>query len=435
LATAHPKTKLLLLVDELNALPTQYQWIFADSALLQAVSQNKPVERGTRGRLLFHMISVSRRLGVAWVLVALVSIIEFIRMWSQQRAAKNAVSGEIYEYPARFFVGFGAGAEEPLFLKYCVNGVIQTARLDQINIASFAVWHQVGFFSGLHRLMNALFVASKALDAISSHYSYWRVDFLTCIAMKAGYSAYMRAWFESLKVKTGASLEEVAFLSPDTAAFAAVDAGLPVCFLQHGMIRHSLILPALCRAEALTVDEARHMKCRLPLAQVTTHSQWRRKLDPSLMTKAILIASIYGSTEYMSLIAPFVFWANAKKVPLHVRPHPRENSTYWQSYALAGQVIIAKDDADIYQAIDRLRPRLMVSWFSTAVLNALECGIIPITVCTDDDSYVIDMVYPLFKRCLRWPQDMKTIERLLYDDEYYVSVLSRLTEESREVAA
>jgi hypothetical protein len=415
-------------MDELHALPSQYHWALADSALLQAITRKEPVALGARGRLLSRLVKVSCRFGMVWALIVLAGISELIRLQRQQRAATKAGDGGVGGYPARFFVGFGAGSEESLFIQYCKKSDIQTERLDQVNVSTFAALHHVSFLSGFRFLVRALVVAKKAINALPFCLSYWRTDFLTCVAMKAGYYAYMRAWFEMLKEEAGLSLAEVAFLAADTAAFAAVDAGLPVCYLQHGMIRHSLLLPAFSRVDALTTYEANHIRRRLPLAKVTVHSQSRRKLEPSLMAREILVASIYGDIEYMSRIASFVLWANAFNVPLQVRPHPRERSTFWQNYAMVGQVTIEEGDADIFQAIDRLRPRLMVSWFSTALLDALECGIIPVTVCSDDDSYVSDMVYPLFRRCLRWPQDIEIIEQILNDDEYYVSILSRLTE-------
>jgi len=151
-------------------------------------------------------------------------------------------------------------------------------------------------------------------------------------------------------------------------------------------------------------------------------------LIPSQMEKEILIASIYLDADYMSSITPFIPWAANKKLPIRVRPHPCESSTFWSGDEADGSVTIEKSDADFLQAIDRLRPRFIVSWFSTTLVDALECGVIPVTVCADEDRSVADMIYPLFQRCLRWPQDAESIARLLDDDEFYASVLSRLRE-------
>ena len=418
-----------MLADKLQKLPAQYHWALADGSLLQAISRNEPMVRGIRGSRLGGLVKVSQRLGLVWPLLSLVGVVEFIRLLLRQRVSTRNESSQDGHYPARFFVGFGAGQEEELFSRYCEKQGGMVGRLDQVNVGSFSVWHCVGIVPGLRSLARALAVARMALAALPPELAPWRADFLTYVSMRVGYFAYMRAWFEVLKVKADSHLEEIAFLSADTAAFAAADAGLPTCYLQHGMIRHSTLLPAFIRVEALTAADAAFIRHRLPKTRITTHSQSRQTLVPSQMAREILVASIYyPDTEYILRIMPFICWANTMKVPIRVRPHPCEDGTFWPGYETAGHVTIEKSDVGFFHAIDRLQPRLVVSWFSTALVDALECGVIPVTVCADEDRSVADMIYPLFQRCLRWPQDAESIARLLDDDEFYASVLSRLRE-------
>lgn len=428
MVTEQCNIKLLLIIDKLQASPQQYRWVYGDSALLQAISRNEPIVRGIRGRLLGGLVKVSRRLGLVWPLLRLMGILEIIGLLLRQRATTRNGNSQNNNYPERFFVGFGAGKEEVLFKQYCENHSGKVGRLNQIDISSFSVWHRVGIGSGFRALVSALAAARMAITALPAEINPWRADFFTYVGMRIGYFAYMRAWFEILKIKSGTSLDEVAFVTGDIPAFAAVDSGFATCYLQHGMIRLSVVLPSFNRVEALTADEAVFMRHRLPKLHVTQHLSFMCRLELSQLKRGILVASIYGDTEYLSIITPFILWANAMKVPLQVRPHPCENSTFWQGYLAVGQVTIEKCDEDIYQCIARLCPRLVVSWFSTAVFDALECGVIPVTVCTDDDRNVADMVYPLFKRCLRWPDDVDSITRLLNDDEYYATVLFRLRE-------
>ena len=416
-----------MLADKLQKLPAQYHWALSDGSLLQAISRNEPMVRGIRGSLLGGLVKVSQHLGLVWPLLSLVGMVELIRLLLRQRVSTRNGSSQDGHYPTRFFVGFGAGREEEYFSRYCETQAGGVGRLDQINVGSFAVWHCVGIVSGLRSLARALAVARMALAALPLELAPWRADFFTYVGMRVGYFAYMRAWFEILKTKTRTRLDEVAFLTGYIPAFAAVDAGFPTCYLQHGMIRHSTLLPAFSRVEALTAAEAAFIRYRLPKTRITTHSQSRQTLVPSQMAREILVASIYyPDTEYISRILPFICWVNAMKVPIRVRPHPCEDGTFWPGYETAGHVRIEKSDVSVFHAIDRLQPRLVVSWFSGAMDDALRCGVIPVSVCADDDRNVADMIYPLFQRCLRWPQDTESIERLLDDDEYYASVLSRL---------
>lgn len=421
-----------MISDRLQKLPDQYHWVLSDGALLQAISRNESLVRGIQARLLGALVKVSRRLGLVWPLLWLVGMLELIRLLLRQSSTARNRKGQSdnypENYPGRFFVGFGAGKEEEIFKRYWQPYSGKVGKLNQIDIGSFATWHRVGIVSGFRALVNALATAKMAITELPDDLEPWRADFLTYVGMRVGYFAYMRAWFEILKTKTWTRLDEVAFLTGYIPAFAAVDAGLPTCYLQHGMIRHSGILPAFTRVEALTADEATFIRHRLPKTHVTTHSQSRQKLVCSQMVNEILVASIYGEPEYISLIVPFIRWAHTKKIQMRVRPHPCEDGTFWPIYEAAGYVTIEKDDAGFFQAIDRFRPRLVISWFSTAMIEALECGVIPVSVCVDDDVNVADMVYPLYRHCMRWPNDADSIAQLLHDDEYYASELSRLRE-------
>lgn len=414
-----------MIADKLQKLPHQYHWVLADSALLLAITNNRPIVRGVQGHRLSALVKMGQYVGLIWPLLWVVSMVELISLLRWQRKAQNEYR-QYHDYPAHFFVGFGAGPEDHFFKQYFEKHDGKVGKLHQLKIESLAVWHVVGIISGLRSLLQALYTARLAVAALPVELISRRTDFLTYVGMRAGYYAYMRAWFETLKVNS--QLEDVAFISADTAAFAASDAGLPTCYLQHGMTRHSTILPAFARVEALTADEAAHIRRRLPESQITLCPSTKRAIEPTQMAKTILIASIYGDHAYISLIIPFISWANARKLPLRVRPHPCEKGTFWNGYEVNKIVTIEKNDVDFFETIYRLRPRLVVSWYSTAMEDALKCGVIPLSVCAEDDRHVADMVYPLFQRCLRWPQDEQIIERLLEDDEYYVKVLCRLRE-------
>lgn len=424
------------LVGHLHNLPTQHHWIFADQLLLLAVAKGERVVRGVFGSRLGNLVKLSQHLWLVWPLLSLVGIVELLKLLFRQRASLRNSGDRNKYYPECFFVGFGAGAEDELFKRYRENHRGDVKKLNQIEVGSLAAWHSVGIVSGLRALIYALKLARMAITNLPSELAPWRADFLTYIGMRIGYFAYMRAWFGFLKKKAGTCLTEVAFLAADTAAFAAVDAGLPTCYVQHGLLPYSALLPKFTRVEALTVDEADFMRRSLPNANITMCPRQKFTLSPSQMKKEVLITSIYGTADYMAgSITPFLSWATGRQLPIRVRPHPCETSTFWSDYEANGAVIIEKDDISFLQSIDRLRPRLNISWFSTTLADALEYGVIPVTVCADDDSEVLNTVYPLFKRCLRWPQDADIMERLLDDDEYYASVWSRLREGLNEIGA
>ena len=206
-----------------------------------------------------------------WQLIWLVGAVNLIDLLLQQVLTRRNTTGPI---PERFFVGFGAGKEDQIYGEYCDERHDSVGRLDQTEPVSFAQWHPVGVIAGFRSLARAVDSARAALAALPPHLTTRYVDFATFVGMRIGNYAYMRAWFAALKANAGSLLQEVAFVAADTAAFASVDAGLPTCYLQHGMIRRSLLLPNFGRVEALTDDEAEFMAARLPGVSVTLSFSW-----------------------------------------------------------------------------------------------------------------------------------------------------------------
>lgn len=422
------------MVNKLQELPNRLHWALADEALLQAVARSEPMERGILGRQFGTLVRWTSRAGLVWPLLTLVSMQGLFRLLIGQRAGLSKWERPA-GYPKYFFVGFGAGSEEPLYQAYCGEHAGTVAHVNQIDISTLGSWHRVGVVAGLRSLAHTLGLARQAVVALPPEMAPWRADFLTHVGMRAGYFAFMHAWFGVLKQWAGDGLGEVAFLSADTAAFAAVDVGLPCGYIQHGMSRWSTLVPAFARIEALTADEARAMREALPCAKIIVRRREPLRFEPADLSRGVLVASIYGVPDSMHRIDPLIAWAAQLPLPVWVRPHPCETPDFWEHPMVDGQMSIESRDSNFFQALARLRPRLVASWFSTALADALGCGIIPVTVCADDDIHVADMVYPLFKRSLRWPADTDLIERLLDDDGLYVETLARLREGWESVPA
>ncbi len=392
--------------------------------------------RGVMGRRLGWLVCLTDRFSLVWLLLMLVGLLEVAKLLIKQGLPVSQGSWHRnVSYPARFFVGFGAGAEEEIRVEYCANHSGVVATVNQLDPGSFGSWHRVSLPNGLRSLMHSMETAKLAAAHLPLELSPWRHDFLTYVGMRIGYYAFMHAWFVLLKDRAGGCVTELAFLSADTAAFASADSGLPTCYLQHGMTRYSTLLPYFSKVVALTEDEAGYFRRYQPQADVSLNLGSDIAISPFQMANGVLVASIYGWEENMWRIDSFIQWAVVKSLPIWVRPHPCEEGSFWANRADANHVRIEADDTSFSGALERLRPRLVISWFSTALFDALASGVIPVTVCVDDDSNVADMVYPLFKRSLRWPADAGLIERLLDDDRLYVETLARLREGWESVPA
>lgn len=419
----------MIIEEKLQSLPSKFHWAYADSLLLQSIAQGKPVQRGASGIRLHSLVQYFSYLRLAYMLLFVVGMVELGKLLMQQRRSVhlNDESSSAYfteNYPSFFFVGFGAGSEDKLFAEYSAAAGIQVARINQVEAETMGQWHRVSLVQGVLELIRSIFQARQAILNLPDEYKGREDDFLTFIGMRLGQYSFASAWFMQLKA-TAPNISEVCFLSPDTQAFAAVNAGLPTRFLQHGLIRHSLIFPAFAYIDALTHDEVRHFRMRLPDAEI----QLKRQITCPVVERdvnCILVASIYGKRNEMQRIAPFLEYAAHKGLSIHVRPHPCEDKKFWQESDFPFEINIDDSDISFDDALDRLKPALVVSWFSTALVDSLYRDVIPVSVSALDDSSVEDMVYPLFKRCLHWPEQSEALESVLSSSESYENVLADL---------
>lgn len=415
--------------DHLQQELPKYHWAVADSALLQSIAQGAPIQRGSAGKRLNALVKLLIKFRLVYLLLFVVGALELAKLLLRQKRESSLrcearLGMPANHYPTCFFVGFGAGPEESLFASYCAEKGDPVARIDQTKVESMGQWHRVGVLAAFGSLLHSLTLGKQAMASLPTKYDPWKDDFLTFIGMRLGYFSYTCAWFRQLKANAP-DVAEVCFLSADTAAFAAVNTGLPTRYLQHGLIRHSLVLPAFDKVDALTNAEMRHFRQRLPATDIHLA---RTNMTPIAPRKpaCILVASVYGHHEEMRRILSFLEFAAKRGIAIHVRPHPREDRNFWHTGELPFSVLLENSDASFDAALERLRPSIVVSWFSTALVDALYRSVIPVSVSALDDSNIKDMVYPLFRHCLHWSADQDVLQRIISDDVAYETALSGL---------
>jgi len=418
-ATAGIRTRC---AEHLGLCDAKQRWALADSSLLQAIAADQPVVRGMRGRRLQGILAWADRMSLVGPALLVVGFFDLIVKLRQQRARPCT-----NERLSRLFVGFGAGAEEVLFSRYREQSQRPVARVNQVDIASMGRVYRVGAREAIRNLWAAcrtiLLTVRQLPDALSNR----RIDFLTHGGLRLGGYSYMRAWFEGVRDQCDPDAE-VCFLAADTPAFAAADAGLRTRYLQHGFVRRSLLLPEFDSIDALTDDEARHFARALAGLQVSVARPER--CDVSELTHEILVASVYELPKEMRRISPVLEWARSCGWRVRVRPHPREDRAFWSHGVDRTMVQIEDADPSFEDALRRLRPRIVVSWYSTALAEALNRGIVPVTVSDESTPAIADMVYPLMDRALQWPRDQARIAELMRDDAVYCATLQSLSGEA-----
>jgi hypothetical protein len=96
-----------------------------------------------------------------------------------------------------------------------------------------------------------------------------------------------------------------------------------------------------------------------------------------------------------------------------VRPHPADDIGYWDRWRNVEGVEILEDHSSFMQFLEDVRPRFVASSYSTALLDALLRGIVPITI-SDDDQF-LDIVFPIQEIAVSWFKESE-LAQLMLDD-------------------
>lgn len=404
------------LARQLQGLAGHHRWAVADSELIQAIALQRPVFRGQNGRLLHRIVRVMSLLKIQWLVAFLVAVVQLLRIRS--RRSENAK-----EMPQVWFVGFGAAAETLLHEKYSSQSGCYAEQIDQTEFDSMTAWIQPTRLNLMRAAWRSANEARNAISLLPSNLQPYHNHFWTFIAIRLPHYSFHFAWFSELRKRMCGNPHEVCFLSADTPAFAAVDAGMPVRFQQHGFVRKSLIMPAFNSIDALTLDEASHFQMRCGEADVSQSSL--SQLDGP-KNDSVLVAGIRTSNDVIREFSEIADWAKTSNLKVILRPHPTENAENWSACRDHYDVEIGTTQHTFEEAIARIRPKFVVTWFSTAAADALQCGVLPVTVSNPDDPAYSDLVYPLFDRTLHLKKDRHRIENAIACENLYGTELERL---------
>ena len=406
----------------LTRLDSMQRWVLADSLLLHAINMDRPVARGPRGRQLHRVLQWADRVFLTRPVLLAVGFVDVMAKLRRQRSMPCAA-----EEISRVFVGFGAGAEEALFNEYRNESHRRAHRVNLVDVASMGRIRRVGARDAMRTLWTACRTTTFAVRQLPGALRSRRIEFLTHGGLRLGTYSYMRAWFDGLRRQCAAETE-ICLLAADTTAFAAADAGAKTRYLQHGLIRRSLLLPDFDCIDSLTEDETQYFRRMLPRAAVRLRPVEMLRADQ--LTDEILVASVYEKADEMRRVMGLLDWARGDDRTVRVRPHPREDRSFWSNEVDPRLVQIEDGDASFHDALHRLRPRIVVSWYSTAIADALNCGIVPVTLSDEMTPAVADMVYPLLERALRWPRDKERIAEVMHSDAAYHATLQSLRGEA-----
>ena len=395
---------------ELYKAPVEFRWALANSGLQKIMTGEawdvSPF--GRRGRLIRRLVGFACTFGAARLVVALTALAEVTRFMYQARRVQPL------RLPAkcRIFVGFGAGPEEEMWRTFEEESDELAIRLDETLPDTFLAYHRPSVFElwkQIWRESGAVlpFLLKSELEPVAL----FRKNTLTFAALRMAKYILYRTWWAGVE---DSSISEVVFLSAATPAFACIDAGMaPVEYRQHGLHRKSILMPSFHVLKLLTQVEADCYQQYLPTSEINVLRPQQRVTQH---LPHILVASIYDvpglyKIKDLARVQSLVLWANQNNLEVIIRKHPRETDNFWNAHFPELQVDVTRDRFE--DALMRIKPVFVASWFSTSLVDALFANVIPVSVVEPGDQHIQDLVFDLLKHCLLWPQHQMTMDALV----------------------
>lgn len=354
----------------------------------------------------------------------LVGTVGLFTILSRVRATRGArVSAARFPIRDRaVYLGFGARPEEEIFSAFAARSELETVRAQQDMLvppddAGWPTWAEL-----LAQFRSALREVLRALQQCPPELHGYRLDVWTHAATQVGVYAYARAWWAAVRRRS--RVKTACVLAGDTYAFAAVAEGLPTVFVQHGLLERDLLFPRFAEIRALTRFERRHLEHAVPTAKVTGRDPAARE---DIHQPVLLVVSGNRPSEEMKLALPLIRFLAARSIPTRVRLFRNEApGRFWAPYVEQGLVQFADSKVAFDTLCEELRPMFVASWGSTALIDALYKGTLPICVAASDDRLLEEMIFPLRRCCLCWPLHEEWISRVADDPDEYAEAVRAL---------
>ena len=403
-AAENPVEKL---AEQLQRLPSEIRWLVASmQGAVQARGEGSepiygPFER--RGR---KMLALAGAFGLQRACCFTVNFLLLAHVFTRQNRVRSVSAPE-----GALFIGIHAVRETELLHQFAGLQPRPVVHIDERELTDFFRYGRVPLRKLLREMrdvwreFDAQFRRARLPQEISA------LDVLTTLALRGHRFAYLRAWFRQYLERRGAA-RLLACTAASHVAFAAIAAGAEVVYLLHGLQRRSIVYPDFSRALCFTGIEAAHLRRRLPKCAVSIKTDTPRPLESR---RVAAVAGIFWKTDEFDRVRPFIQWALDNDLPVVVRKHPFDDSDYWAQWAGVSGVQIDEGQGSFEQFLASVKPRIVATWYSTVLFDALAVGIIPVTVCPDSREF-LDIVYPIRALALCWPRDAGRA-RVLIDDE------------------
>lgn len=412
-----------------HELDNNLRWVFADELLHKSllIKTNK-FSWGFYGNILNRVIVISSFLRLGYIFLGIFGFLFLIRFYLLQFSIKklfiNKISQKQFSNFEYIYFSFGAAKEEEIFKYYCQKKKQTVLKIQQNDILQLSEIQKVGILQLILSFLNSMQDIRKALKFTKDNYTYSKNSIYTSLSKRVAYYTFMQLWFIKIK-KNYKNLKEVCFSNADIASFASTSAKIKTRYIQHGLISSLIIFPDFNIIESLTVEEKNYFKKNCPKAIVKLKPFRKIRINP-VKPPNILIVSTPEVKILNSFFLETLSYYQSLGCYIYIRLHPREllKESVWHNFDLPFKYKLLNSKMTFEEIIEYIKPRITISWTSTAILDLLRSDLVVTSLCLDSDQDFF--VYPIKKYTLNFLNEQNSIIKILLDDDYYKKYINKI---------
>ncbi len=257
------------------------------------------------------------------------------------------------------------------------------------------------------------FVFNKISKKIVLH-SYFDSFYNEIKIKKPNISCYTSgSWFQSLSV---------------------INNRIPILYLSHGLLSQfsSLISPRFENYCVFSKYEKIYLENKYNYKNIQTYKY------PSIINynKSIIIylrqhKTLINNNDILKIINFF----KINNYEIYIKEHPKSKFNF-QDYYIDDDLQIIDKYSLTYDSLKKISPKYVVGYFSTALCEALNMGIIPITLGDKDEIKIKPNLenikttewtfYPFRKKTLSWKREILVLKKTMKDENEYKEHLKKL---------
>lgn len=425
------KKKISKFVFKLQKQTTVPHWSLANQNIIYFLALSKEPVLGSRQKKLKTIIKLASKFHATDLIICLVGFLLAFRLW--RFAKKKKKDNKNYK---KVFFGFGARAEEYMFKIFTLNTHPPVLRINTSDLSNIGLAGCPSFSEIILNVINHSFGHTKKLRIAVSEISSNILDFLLTASINiADYSFYSAYW----KMVKHNGTEEINFIVPDIASFAAVDAKIRAIFFQHGLLCLPILMPQFDYMEILTQDEQSYYQYIFPKWNISKKKSIYKNY--SIKSNVILILSANTSNRASQLL-PFTQWAINEGFQIVIRPTPDATSTELKLLnELLPDFLLDDIKFSFEESMEKWNPIAVVDWTSTVLaVSLLNYNCLPISLYNQDigepllekpyHKFFELLIYSMLERCLFWLKESDLIKQVLKSDIEYNKQIKKLTADS-----